>query len=76
MHCLEIYPATEKQITFLRKAVTDNWIDSPFYQRKQKASPFLQGCTNDFILIEFWYKDLDEIKNYVNFLKEEWEKEE
>ncbi len=62
--------ATPREFSYLRSAVSDNWIDSPFYKEKQAVSPFLQGqdVKSGWIYIEFWCDDYEAIKKYVEFL--------
>lgn len=78
--CIQIYApdhSRDREIFFLRQAVSINWSDSPFYQKKLKASPFIQGYNKEdgWILVEFWGGSKSEIKKYVKFLNEELEKE-
>lgn len=54
MPCIQLENASDVEREFLRMAVLDNFTDSPFYQRKQKVSPFLQTDYDGYLLIEFW----------------------
>lgn len=76
-YCIEIANAPTKLHCWLRGAVLANHIDDPFYLKKQEVTPFLQGGSNRYngwILIEFWTRDLDKIREYVAWLNEEWVK--
>lgn len=69
-YCIQVKNPTKELRTFLKWAITDNLWQSDFYQKRQIANPFLQSDHEDYILIEFWSDNLDEILLYVDWLNQ------
>ena len=73
MHCLSIRDPSDELRQYLLYALRTNFIESPFYQQRVKAHPFLQCDSKDYILIEFWVKDVAVIKRYLDFLEKKYD---
>ncbi|MDO8504884.1 MAG: hypothetical protein Q7S36_03470 [Candidatus Liptonbacteria bacterium] len=68
MPCIEIQNPKPEVREIIRKAVLDNFMDSPAYKVSKKAGAFLQGETDDWILVEFWQEDYQPFVDYLNKL--------
>lgn len=68
MYCIELTATSVELKNFLRSELLNNMMNSEAYQQRSGVSPFLQGDSGEWILIEFWSNDYDKIVNYINYL--------
>lgn len=73
---VESHTLTQKEFDKVYSFISNNYCDSPAYQAKDGASPFLQGQDsgkkgrNNWVLIEFWSQNEARIQNWINLCNE------
>lgn len=68
---VEIQHFHPKVREIIRTAMLDNRLNSLAYQLKQRARAFLQGESDDWLLIEFWNTDPSAHMPFVDYLNEQ-----
>ena len=66
--CIEIRDPSPDLKRIIKNALKANHIDDPSYRLRQEAGAFLQGDSEDWILVEFWQKDYQPFVDYLNNL--------
>lgn len=52
--------------TFVRKAVTSQWMDDVRYELRTQAGAFLQCDYENYVLVEFWQPDYQPFVDWLN----------
>ena len=69
--CIEVRNPTPELRRIIKGAIRTNHMDDPSYKLRQDAGAFLQGDSEDWILVEFWQKDYQLFVDYLNSLIED-----
>lgn len=77
----------EEKLKKLRAIISNNWMDSEAYKRKQSIQPFIQGWDVDvawskyphsrrtWMLVEFWTDNEQDCREYIEYLNKRMKEE-
>ncbi len=69
---MEVVRPTERERGFIQRVIRANHMDDPAYHARRNCQAFLQGDSEDWVLIEFWTDDLAECQRFVDYLNDHY----